>query len=340
MRVAIVAWLETIPEIDVAIATEALLDVLEGRMTAAKLAVFLACIMRPVVRFGMGKYTPYLFDGGRYQRCATMDPLCRVAQAHVRALVALGVPGRETSRVLHQGPFERLEARCRTTRIVHCAVAKMLATMRAETCGVSAEAFEHSMDSGEYIGFLDGVYDLGTDSFIPNNRVTRCVLVSMSTGYDYCEADEAAEAAEVRAQITGFYRATFGDAADAAWRFSGSLLSPGRKRAVAFVGDGTAFLDLLERTLGDYCSLSVGKARVLVRSSAPSRVEGLCARLDGEGEARFLTTPVLTTGMSAPLASAIDAGRVRAVLVGDCVCRADHRWRAAHFKMMLAARPQ
>ena len=74
-------------------------------------------------------------------------------------------------------------------------------------------------------------------------------------------------------------------------------------------------------------------ARVAVRASAASRVQGLCARLDGEG--RFLTTPVLTTG-SAP---AIGAGRVRAVFVGERMYLAEcHRWKGEHFKMMLAAR--
>jgi len=122
-----------------------------------------------------------------------------------------------------------------------------------------------------------------------------------------------------------------------AWQFSGSLLRPGPKRAVAFVGDGTAFLDLLERTLGDYCvageaARGARKARVAVRASAASRVQGLCARLDGEE--RLLTTPVLTTGVSAPL-----AGRVRAIHVGNRMYLAEcHRWKGEHFKMMLAAR--
>jgi hypothetical protein len=348
MRGAIVAWLEAIPGIDVPRATEALLDALEGRMTAAKLAVFLECVMAPVVRFGVcnGKYTLYLYETGRYERGATRDALWCVAQAHVRSLAALGVafPGRETARVISQGPFERLEARCRTTRIVHCAVARMLgtmrATMRAETCG--AEAFECAMDGGDYIGFRNGVYDLGAGCFIPSGRVPASVLVSMSTGYDYCEAGEAGEAgeaveAEIRVEIAEYYRDTFGDAADAAWQFSGSLLRPGPKRAVAFVGDGTAFLDLLERTLGDYCvageaARGARKARVAVRASAASRVQGLCARLDGEE--RLLTTPVLTTGVSAPL-----AGRVRAIHVGNRMYLAEcHRWRGAHFKMMLEAR--
>lgn len=101
MRGAIVAWLaemDPASEIDVAVATEALLDVLEGRMTAAKLAVFLGCIMRPVARFGKGKYAPYLYEGGKYQRGATMDALCRVAQAHARSRGARWCPPRPRDR--------------------------------------------------------------------------------------------------------------------------------------------------------------------------------------------------------------------------------------------------
>ena len=55
MRAGVVAWLGTLDpvlEIDVEGATEALLDVLESRITAGRLAVYFSHILRNVVRYG------------------------------------------------------------------------------------------------------------------------------------------------------------------------------------------------------------------------------------------------------------------------------------------------
>jgi len=248
MRAELVAWLGTVDpalEIDVAGATEALLDVLHGRITAGNLAVYFAYILRNVVRYG--ECTLYIFRRylGRYRRgCARHTELYHMAQSHVSALFSLrSFP-----------PIARLEARCHASGIVGTAIAKMVKSVRAT-------AHEGAMDGGEYIGFRNGVYDLCGDRFIPNDFVHYSVLVSMSTGYDYVTAEACPQ--ETIDKIKEFYRTLFSDPSDpsdanlaAAWRFSGSLLTAERKCAVAFVGGGdsgkTAFTNLMHRTLGDY----------------------------------------------------------------------------------------
>lgn len=394
MRARVVAWLGTLDpvlEIDVEGATEALLDVLEGRITAGRLAVYLSHIMRNVVRYGecRGKYTLYRFRG-EWRGCALRTGLIPIpglydmAQSHVRALLsapsfAPSTPS--TAFAPHRSPVARLEARCNASGIVGTAIAKMVKSMRATATSdaTTARDFARGMDGGEYIGFRNGVYDLSGDRFIPSEQVHHSVLVSMSTGYDYVAPDACPR--ETIDEIVGFYRTLFSDPNDpndanlaAAWRFSGSLLTAGRKCAVAFVGAGcsgkTTFTSLMHRTLGGYCQgMFVARFKrsahcdnEKVRMAVYAEVGRMdVVRFESEGKAlSFRATPVMhaTADLSPSLARAVDAGSARAVHFGSkfvhegvdparrlyacdptLVAReVFDTWAPAHFHLMLAAR--
>ena len=161
----------------------------------------------------------------------------------------------------------------------------------------------------------------------------------------------------------------------AAWRFAGSLLTEGRKCAVAFVGAGdsgkTAFTNLMHRTLGEYSSGMFGfrfkrsaHCDERVRMSVYAEVGRMdVVRFECEGKAlSFRATPVMhaTAELSPSLARAFDAGSARAVHFGskfvhegvDPARRLYARdytlvtrevfdaWAPVHFHLMLAARVQ
>jgi hypothetical protein len=44
---------------------------------------------------------------------------------------------------------------------------------------------EHAMDTGDYMGMNNGVYNLRDLRFMPKGTIPRAVLVSMSVDYDY-----------------------------------------------------------------------------------------------------------------------------------------------------------
>ena len=394
MRAGVVAWLGTLDpvlEIDVEGATEALLDLLESRITAGRLAVYFSHILRNVVRYGecRGKYTLYIFRRGEWRGCALsgtlrtglIPGLYDMAQSHVRALLSAPSFAPFTPLTPHRSPVARLEARCNASGIVGTAIAKMVKSMRATATSdtTTAHDFARGMDGGEYIGFRNGVYDLNGDRFIPSELVHHSVLVSMSTGYDYVAADACPR--ETIDGIVEFYRTLFCDPNDpteadlaAAWRFSGSLLTAGRKCAVAFVGAGcsgkTTFTNLMHRTLGEYCQgmfvvrfkRSAHWVSEKVRMSVYAEVGRTdVVRFEGEGKAlSFRATPVMhaTADLSPSLARAVDAGSARAVHFGskfvhEGVAPARRlyacdptfitrevfdTWAPAHFHLMLAAR--
>ena len=380
MRDSLVAWLEALPlGIDVPCATEAMLDVLEGRITAAKLAIFLACMLKNVVRHGERRGTQilYVFSCGKYRR--NSHALREMVRTHVCALFAMPALSSSAARSARLSPVERLEARCNTTEVTGIALAKMLRTMRAGAGGVAAHEFERAMDGGEYIGFRNGVYDLCGDRFTPNEQVHYSVLVSMSTGYDYVTAEACPQ--ETVDKIKEFYRMLFSDPSDpsdanlaAAWRFSGSLLTAERKCAVAFVGGGdsgkTAFTNLMHRTLGEYSAGMFGfrfrrsaHCNERVRMSVYAEVGRKdVVRFECAGAAlAFRATPVMhaTAELSPSLARAIDAGSARALHFGSTFVHegidparrlyardsmllardAFDTWALAHFHLMLEARP-
>lgn len=148
--------------------------------------------------------------------------------------------------------------------------AKAMKQLRSMILAQDPDETERRMDSGAFIGFRNGVFDVLNDRFWERGSVPPSITVSMSTGYDYLGPDdpafpEMAEMADMRAQIEEFYRKIHSDPRDpldqslaSMWLFVGSLLLRGRKRPCVFLGTErgdngkTAFTNLISATLGDY----------------------------------------------------------------------------------------
>ena len=154
--------------------------------------------------------------------------------------------------------------------------AKAMKQLKAAVLAQDPDETERRMDSGAFIGFRNGVFDVLNDRFLERGSVPPSITVSMSTRYDYVrpvrpddpafpEMAEMAEMAEMRAQIEEFYRKLHSDPTDpldqslaSMWLFVGSLLLRGRKRPCVFLGTErgdngkTTFTNLISATLGDY----------------------------------------------------------------------------------------
>ena len=154
--------------------------------------------------------------------------------------------------------------------------AKAMKQLKAAVLAQDPDETERRMDSGAFIGFRNGVFDVLNDRFLERGSVPPSITVSMSTRYDYVRPvrpddpafpafPEMAEMAEMRAQIEEFYRKLHSDPTDpldqslaSMWLFVGSLLLRGRKRPCVFLGTErgdngkTTFTNLISATLGDY----------------------------------------------------------------------------------------
>ena len=212
----------------------------------------------------------YVFNGATYDEMDTRE-VSWMAEEHVRAVTNL-LACRDSER---GKAAVRLLMKINETGLVAKAAKQMHAKLKdgelVEREGrMSAREIEREMDSGDYIGMRNGVYDLRVGRFMPTGTVPRSVLVSMRVKYDYVEAkgELSAEEAECRAEIREFYRTLFAsdynDANDASlewmWRFMGSLLHRPRKRRAPCIFLGTdggdngksVFTNLLHATLGGY----------------------------------------------------------------------------------------
>ena len=142
--------------------------------------------------------------------------------------------------------------------------AKAMKQLRSMILAQDPDETERRMDSGAFIGFRNGVFDVLNDRFWERGTVPPSITVRMSTGYDYLGPDDPAFP-DMRAQIEEFYRKIHSDPTDpldqslASMRlFVGSLLLRGRKRPCVFLGTErgdngkTAFTNLISATLGDY----------------------------------------------------------------------------------------
>jgi hypothetical protein len=286
IRDAIVAHTDPELEADAAKAAVHLLRVLddcERRNAPAKmqshgnfahLGLFLYYVWRRVARFGYHRtqssaahqWTFYLFNGATYER-GQLEQLHIKAERHMRAVVEALMEN-----VQLQSRAESLELKCNTTDLASKALGKMQLSLKGVEqlgwCGlVSPNNFQLKIDTGNYIGFKNGVYDILHDSFLPRDSVPPNVLVSMCTNYDYVGPDDAAFP-EKRAEIEEFYRELFADhygdpnagRLAAMWLLAGSLLcrENERKKAYVFFGEGdsgkTTFTNLLKLTLGDYAA--------------------------------------------------------------------------------------
>jgi hypothetical protein len=285
IRDAIVANTARELEADAAKAAVHLLRVLDdcerrdahGKMQShgnfAHLGLFLYYVWRRVARFGYDRtqssaahqWTFYLFNGATYER-GQLEQLHIKAERHMRAVIeALA------ENVQLQSRAESLELKCNTTDLASKALGKMQLSFKDVEqlgwCGlVSPNDFQLKLDTGNFIGFKNGVYDILNDRFLPRGSVPLNVLVSMCTNYDYVGPDDA-KFPEARAQIEEFYRKLHADDYEnpnderlaAMWLLAGSLLFRGNvcKKAFVFLGSEgdngkSTFTELIQLTLGDY----------------------------------------------------------------------------------------
>jgi hypothetical protein len=75
---------------------------------------------------------------------------------------------------------------------------------------VNPNDFQRKLDTGNYIGFKNGVHDILHDRFLPRCSVPLNELVIMCTNYDYVGPDDA-KFPEMRMQIEEFYRKLHAD---------------------------------------------------------------------------------------------------------------------------------
>jgi hypothetical protein len=147
------------------------------------------------------------------------------------------------------------------------ALAIMQNSTRLEQCGLmSPSQFHDKLDTGEYIGFTNGVYDTKRDVFMPRGRVGHNVLVSMTTKYAYVGPEDP-RVERMCVEIMQYYATLFAsDASDpddvlvrTARMMVGSYLYPSNaaKKLHVYLGhEGnngkSAFAEFLRLTLGDY----------------------------------------------------------------------------------------
>jgi hypothetical protein len=285
IREAITANTDAALEADVPKAAEHILEVLDycerldayGKVQSLPnfpdLGLFLYYVWRRVARFGYDRtqssaahqWTFYLFNGATYER-GQLEQLHIKAEEHLREII-----GALASNVQLKTRVISLEAKCKSTDLVSKGLAKMQMSFkhveRLARCGlVSPNDFQLKLDTGNYIGFKNGVYDILHDRFLPRGSVPLNVLVSMCTNYDYVGPDDA-KFPENRAQIEEFYRKLHADDYEnpnderlaAMWLLAGSLLFRGNvcKKAFVFLGSEgdngkSTFTELIQLTLGDY----------------------------------------------------------------------------------------
>ena len=131
--------------------------------------------------------------------------------------------------------------------------------------GVCPQELDYTLDTTDFIGLTNGVFDPNNNVFFPIGSVPSGVRVSMCTNYAYVGPDDALYP-EMRAEINEFLRTVhaddYDDANDArleAMRLFSGLLLPREnecKKAFVFLGaedSGKAeFARLIELTLGEY----------------------------------------------------------------------------------------
>ena len=253
IREAIVANTDAALEADVPLAADALLSVLDygerrdanNRVHSlgniAHMGLFLYYIWRRIARYGFdgsqqsdaAQWTFYLFNGATYER-GQWDQFAIEAEEHLRLVVEHLIPDQQlNSRAM------TLETRCNSSDFVAKGLAKMQMLIkhvkRLAKCGlISPTEFERRLDTGNFIGLTNGVYDVSADRFMPTGSVPLNVLVSVTTRYKYVDEDDPAFE-ENRAQIEEFYRTLHADdytnpedeRLRAMWLFAGSLLVRG-----------------------------------------------------------------------------------------------------------------
>jgi hypothetical protein len=285
VREAIVANTDRALEADVTKAAEAMLQVLDdyerrdahGRMQPisnfADLGIFFYYIWRRVARYGFDssqhseahQYTFFLFNGATYEH-GKRRQFASKAKEHVRLVVSALANCPQLG-----GRASSLAAKCTSSDLLARALSEMQESMTNDDklagCGLlSLEEFDRALDTGNYIGFTNGVYDIQNDHFFPKGRVPFNVLVCKTTRYAYVGTDDP-QFASKRVEIQEFYRTlhadNYNDPDDAnlatMWMLAGSFLMRGNsyKKVIVFLGSEgdngkSTFTELIQLTLGDY----------------------------------------------------------------------------------------
>jgi hypothetical protein len=238
------------------------------------LGMFFYYIWRRVARYACDasqstedkQYTFYLFDGATYKHGRRRQFASNVKE-HVRAVVAAleAIP-------LLQARAASLEAKCTSSDIVTKAISETLIESltnndKLVACGLcTTEEFERDLDTGNYIGFTNGVFDVSTLDWFPKGEVPFNVLVCKTTGYPYIGPDDprvAPKCAEIEEFLRTVHSDDYYDPNDqnlATMKIlSGSFLQRGNpyKKLIVFLGaDGdngkSTFTELIQLTLGAY----------------------------------------------------------------------------------------
>ena len=134
------------------------------------------------------------------------------------------------------------------SRLTRHALATMQNSAVLEQCGLmSPEEFHDKLDTGEYIGFTNGVYDTNRDVFMPRGRVGHNVLVSMTTKYAYVGPEDP-RAERMCVEIMQYYATLF--ASDAA-NPNDELVSKARMMVGSYLYPSN-YAKKLHVYLGDY----------------------------------------------------------------------------------------
>jgi hypothetical protein len=287
-------------EADVDLAADALLDALgysDDRATydhhrSSAAGDFLYYMLRRSVRHGrlvgpeLEHQQPrfYVFNGATYDR-SEPHQVSWLAERHLRSVLKAlarmrGSHADAAVRLLIKINDERATGLYGVTGVTLAEVfqqmhSRLMDAELLERDGRMCPIYlEHAMDTGDYMGMNNGVYDLSDLRFMPKGTIPRAVLVSMSVDYDYIAettepTSETAQTAQT-AQIEQFYRTLFADDPNdpndaglaQARRFVGSLLDRSKskrcKQPCVFLGSAmgdngkTAFVGLLQATLGEY----------------------------------------------------------------------------------------
>jgi hypothetical protein len=210
IREAIVANTDAALEADVRNAAEAMLLVLDDyerrdaqgklqpNVNFADLGAFFYFVWRRVARYGFdgtqhteaNQYTFFLFNGATYQHGKRRQFLSK-AKEHVRRVVSALIESPQL-----ESRARSLAGKCTSSDLLPRALAEMHESLtndeKLARCGlISPHEFQLKLDTGNYIGFRNGVYDILHDRFMPKGTVPFNVLVSMCTNYDYVGPDDA-----------------------------------------------------------------------------------------------------------------------------------------------------
>ena len=240
------------------------------------LGEFMCYVWGRVVRFGHDtsqrtdaeQSTMYLFNGATYEAIVDRDKRAALEsrmKAHVIACLER----------LCESPSVRERAvaaltLCRKPRRMASALKVAFDNMQGQgllvrELIVCPHELAHTLDTGDFIGCTNGVFDAENNVFFPIGSVPHGVRVSMCTNYAYVGPNDPLYP-QMHADISEFLRTVhaddYNDPNDArltAMRLFSGLLLPRKnecKKAFVFLGSDDSgkadFTRLIELTLGDY----------------------------------------------------------------------------------------